>query len=365
MDTLADSALPEPKPGEHPFAPYVRILGKGKRGSRSLSRPEAHHAMSMILRDEVESVQLGAFLMLLRVKEETPDELAGFVDAVREHAEAPAGLSADIDWSSYAGKRRHAPWFLFSMLLLAQHGVRVFVHGAEGHTPERLYLTEVMAAFGLAPACSWAEVAQQLDQDKLSYLPLATVAPRLAEMIDLRPILGLRSPVHSLSRLINPLSAPLVMQGIFHPPYAGLHQEAGLLLGYSRIAVIRGEGGEIERNPDNALKVFRARRQQADSLTGGMPERATESVIEDDTWPALFERRHVKPETLDATQMLAVWQGRHDDSYGEAAVVSTAALALYESGQATNHDQAMALAKELWSQRDRGRFDSAPVSRAG
>ena len=196
--------LPETKPGEHPFAPYVRILGKGKRGSRSLSRAEARHGMAMILAGEVEPVQLGAFLMLLRVKEETPEELAGFVDAVREAAEPPVGLTVDLDWSSYAGKRRHAPWFLFSLLLLGQHGLRVFVHGAEGHTPERLYLTEVMADFGLAPAQNWQQVSDQLDAGGFSYMPLAAFAPRLAEMIDLRPTLGLRSPVHSLSRLINP-----------------------------------------------------------------------------------------------------------------------------------------------------------------
>ncbi|MDX1634342.1 MAG: glycosyl transferase family protein [Marinobacter sp.] len=345
--------LPETKPGEHPFAPYVRILGKGKRGSRSFSRAEARQAMAMILAGQVEPVQLGAFLMLLRVKEETPEELAGFVDAVREAAEPPAALAVDLDWSSYAGKRRHAPWFLFSLLLLAQHGLRVFVHGAEGHTPERLYLTEVMTEFGLQPAQSWQQVSEQLDAGGFSYMPLSAFAPRLAEMIDLRPILGLRSPVHSLSRLINPLSARTVLQGIFHPPYAGLHQNAGLLLGYQRIAVIRGEGGEIERNPDNALKVFRARQDD----TGGRTE--------EDNWPALFERRHLKPETLSPEQMLSVWQGRSEDSYGEAATLSTAALALFECGQADSQEAAMTMAERLWQDRDRQRFDSAPVARVG
>lgn len=350
----AEHPLPEPKPGEHPFAPYVRILGRGRRGSRSLTRPEARHAMGMILAGNVEPVQLGALLMLLRVKEETPDELAGFVDAVRDQSAAPTDLQVDIDWSSYAGKRRHAPWFLFSVLLLADHGLKVFVHGAEGHTPERLYLTDLMAEFGLTPAKNWQEVSAQLDAQCFSYLPLARIAPQLSEMIELRPILGLRSPVHSLSRLINPLSAPLVLQGIFHPPYAGLHQQAGLMLGYQRLAVIRGEGGEIERNPDNAMKVFRAFR---DGTAGGRTDEYT--------WPALFDRRHVKPNDLSPRQMLAVWQGRQQDEYGEAATVSTAALALYESGSAGSPETALALARQIWQRRDRTRFDSAPVARPG
>lgn len=70
---------------EHPFAQYIRILGKGKTGSRSLNQQEAFDAFSMILNQQVEDVQLGAFLMLLRVKEESVDELIGFVQATRQY----------------------------------------------------------------------------------------------------------------------------------------------------------------------------------------------------------------------------------------------------------------------------------------
>ena len=102
---------------EHPLAQYVRILGKGKRGSRSLTFAEAQHAFGLILDGEVLDVQLGAFLMLLRVKEESVDELAGFVTATRERLNLP-DLHVDLDWSSYAGKRKHYPWFLLAALLL-------------------------------------------------------------------------------------------------------------------------------------------------------------------------------------------------------------------------------------------------------
>ena len=70
---------------EHRFAEYIRIIGKGKKGSRPLTQEEAYQAMKMILANEVEPIQLGAFLMLMRVKEETPEELAGFVLAAREN----------------------------------------------------------------------------------------------------------------------------------------------------------------------------------------------------------------------------------------------------------------------------------------
>ena len=351
------AALPEPFPGEHPFAPYVRILGKGKRGSRSFTRAEARHAMGMVLDGQVEPTQLGAMLMLLRVKEETGEELAGFADAVRERSQAPKDLKVDLDWSSYAGKRRHSPWFLFSLLLLAQAGVRVFIHGAEGHTASRVYLSEAMDYFGLPVARSWNDVRQQLDEQCFAYMPLQHFSPVLAEIIELRPILGLRSPVHSLSRLINPLDAPCVLQGIFHPPYAPLHQEAGLLLGYRRLAVIRGEGGEIERNPDNDLKVFQAR-QHTDEAGESKGER------QEEIWKGLFGRRHVKPEAPSIEAMLGVWEGSAEDEYGVAAVISTAALALYECGRASTHDEALTLAEALWTGRQRDRFGAIALSAA-
>ena len=97
-------------PAEHPFAQFVRALGKGKRGARNLTREEAREAMGMLLDEKVEDTQLGAFLMLLRHKEESPEELAGFTEAVRERLTAPP-IQVDIDWPTYAGKKRHLPWY--------------------------------------------------------------------------------------------------------------------------------------------------------------------------------------------------------------------------------------------------------------
>ena len=204
---------------EHPFAQYIRILGKGKTGTRSLSQDEARHAFGMLLRGDAEGLQVGAFLMLLRVKEETPEELAGFVQACRETMLAPSPtLCADLDWSSYAGKKHQHPWFILSMLLLAQAGHRVLVHGSAGHTPDRLYTEDAFRQLGLPIATTWLQVNAQLDQSQLSYLSLEYFCPALQSLMQLRPLLGLRSPVNTLSRMINPLRAPASVQSIFTLP---------------------------------------------------------------------------------------------------------------------------------------------------
>ncbi len=71
--------------------------------------------------------------MLLRHKEESAEELAGFTRAVRARLQPP-GFAVDLDWPSYAGKKRHLPWYLLAVKCLAGSGVRVVVHGGGTHT---------------------------------------------------------------------------------------------------------------------------------------------------------------------------------------------------------------------------------------
>ncbi|HHJ14199.1 MAG TPA: glycosyl transferase family protein [Gammaproteobacteria bacterium] len=329
---------------EHPFAEYIRIIGKGKNGARHLTEKEACQAMRMILRGEVEPVQMGAFLMLTRMQEETPEEVAGFVRATRDVIEIPDDAPAvDLDWSSYAGKRRHLPWFILSTLLLAGAGVRVFMHGASGHTNGRIYTRDVLRELGLAPCTSIAEACQRMREDNFAYLDIQYLCPRMHEIIELRPLMGLRSPVHTVARSINPFKAPHVMQGIFHPGYRPVHQEAAQLLGESHVAVIKGEGGEIERNPDIPCLV----------------QRVYKGELTEEEWPALFERRHVKEDNLDVHRLAAVWRGEARDEYGEGAVIGTAAIALQLLGRAETPEAALTLARELWEARSRERLLAA------
>lgn len=321
---------------EHIFAQYVRILGKGKKGSRSLTEQEAFNAMDMILSDQVEDVQLGAFLMLLRVKEESPEELSGFVKAVKQHIPSPEHLTVDIDWSSYAGKRRHLPWFIFSILLLSQAGYKTFIHGASGHTHNRLYTEQVLKDLGFTIANSWQNASDILEKEGFVYMPLAHISSKLSEMINLRHLMGLRSPVHSLSRLINPLNAKLVLQGIFHPPYSGLHQQAGQMLQYERIAVIKGEGGEIERNPDSSSTV----------------KWSTHDTQGEEEWPSFFQKRHVKPQTLSLEHMKAVWKNSVEDEYAIGAIQCTCAFALKHIRPELTQTEALDTAKQLWNARN-------------
>ena len=319
---------------EHPFAQYVRILGKGKTGSRSLSFDEARQAMAMILNGEVQDVQLGAFLMLLRVKEESAEELAGFVQAVREHISAPA-MAIDLDWASYAGKRRQQPWYLLAALSLAKAGYRIVMQGAAGHTEGRVYSEQILNDLGHSPCLSWQEAETALDQHNFAFVPLRVFCPVLQNIIDLKSSFGLRSPVNTLTRLINPLAAPYSLQSIFHPAYADNHQAAALLLGQRNAAVFKGEAGEAERRPEADLRLH--------LIQDG------KSSIED--WPRLVSGRQEKLEQLPFSELEAVWRDHCRDNYGELAVTGTMAIVLRLMGKADTADSAQALATTLWQSR--------------
>ena len=53
------------------FSQYIKIIGKGKRAGRYLTVEEAYQAFQLILNNKAQPEQIGAFLMLLRVREES------------------------------------------------------------------------------------------------------------------------------------------------------------------------------------------------------------------------------------------------------------------------------------------------------
>ena len=317
---------------EHPFAEFLRILGKGRHGHRDLERDEAERAMRMLLEEQVDPVQVGAFLMLLRVKGESVDELAGMLLAAR--ASLPVSdLEFDLDWPAYAGKRRHLPWYLLAARVLAQQGVRILLHTAS--VEDRLQVHDLIDTLHLPWATHWGELAAQVDAHAWACIDLASIQPRLAQMLQLRALLGVRSPLHSLVRLLNPGRAAAMLVPIFHPAYRETHRAVLQSLQQPCAFVFKGEGGEAERNPDALLRIS--------ATHSGQPW--------DGQWPALFEQRHASEEPLDPRRLEDLWRGDSVDEYATAAVCGTLAIALFCLGRATDEVTAHELARHYWQQR--------------
>lgn len=326
---------------EHPFAPYVRPLGRGKRARHDLSRAQAREAMGMILDGQAQPAQIGAFLMLLRVKEETPEELAGFLDACRQRCERsfqdfPA---VDVDWPSYAGKKKHHPWYLLAARLLADNGVRILMHGGPAHTPHRHYSDQMLGALGADLPDTLDTAAAQLEAEGLTYLDVDRFCAPLGELLMLRFQLGLRSPINTLVRCLNPAGATLSLQSVFHPAYLQLHLGAARILGDQHLLLLKGEGGELEIRPDART-----------ALTGLRHGEPADAIL-DTTLP-----RQPSPSGVSIDPLLSLWRGSADDQYGRNAVISTVAAVLWGLERVESLQQGQRAASALWDARERARL---------
>lgn len=313
---------------EHPFAAYVRTLGRGPARSRPLTRAEAADALGMILRGEADPHQVGAFMMLLRFRGENADEIAGLADAARAVVRGGPAVSVDLDWPSYgAGRTRGFPWYLLSALALSQAGYRVLMHGSNAFTAG-VPVGDAMRSLGLAPAAAMADAAGQVEARGFAYLPLAAMSPELDRLLALRALLGLRSPINTVARLMNPFDAPASVDGVFHPGYIALHGAVASMLGQRRLLVLKGGGGEAERTAAKDTAVF---------LWG------TATPPDEIVMPAIAADP-ATPEPRD------VWAGRAEMSRAAVTVRATIALGLLAMGAATPAE-ADARAAAIWAAR--------------
>ncbi|MEM9048782.1 MAG: glycosyl transferase family protein [Pseudomonadota bacterium] len=308
------------------LAEHVRILGRGPGRSRSLTSEEAASAMGLMLSGEAAAEAVGALLMLLRMKGETSQEIAGFAQAAQ--ASLDEMPQADLDWPCYAaGRTRGLPWFLLSARLVACRGNRVLLHGWNGTDAS---VRQAVERLSIPYAQSAAEAAAALDRDRIAYMPLETMQPALFALLALRAKLGLRSCINTVCRMLNPARADASVQGVFHPPYRKLQADAGALLGLSGLTVIKGGGGEFERHPGKAIAAF--------GLRGGA---AWEAVL-----PAFSpDGRRLSALDLPPEALGQLWECDTAPAFARDLVMGTARLALDTLGVSEPAEEA----NRLWS----------------
>ncbi len=337
-----DTMLPD---AEARFAVYVATLGRGPGRSRALTRAEAADALALVLDDAVHPAQLGAFLMLLRYRGEDPDEIAGLVEAARRSIGLGDGTAAgpvgpvELDWPSYgAGRTRGAPWFLLAALALAASGRRVLMHGSNEFSGG-MSVADGLAALGLSPCADRAGVAAALDRTGYAYWPVARMAPGIDRLLGMRRLFGLRSPINTVARLIDPGCALASVDGVFHPAYIALHLGVAERLGRRSLVVIKGGGGEAERPATKATAAHLWRRD------GGRAE-----------WmlpPLATSAGRARVDTPD--RFARIWRGQdQDDPVALQTVIGTVALALLALDPGLDPDAADRQAGEIWAARCQG-----------
>ncbi len=220
---------------------YIKEIGRGKDGARPLTREQAADCFGQLLDGAVSELEVGAFCIAMRVKGETADEMAGFLDATRARMRlVPAADRPLVVLPSYNGARRLPVLTPLLALLLAREGLPVALHGAP--TEDRAVTAQdVLQALGHAAATAVAPVAP----GEVAFLPTGLLCPGLQRLLEVRRTIGLRNPAHSLVKLMNISQGPAVVVGSYtHPEYALSMAEVFTRVGATAL-LLRGTEGEV------------------------------------------------------------------------------------------------------------------------
>ena len=257
---------------------YIKIIGRGKEGARALPREQAADLFGQVLDGSVTDFEIGAFCVAMRIKGETPDEMAGFLDATpaRLHKGPTQGRTAVV-LPSYNGARKLPVLTPLLALLLAREGVPVVVHGMATEST-RVSSQNVLLALDL-PAQT---VIETVANGSVQFVPTGLLCPGLQRLLDVRRVVGLRNSAHSLVKLMNPCDGPAVVVGSYtHPEYAE-SMTATFKRVQARALLLRGTEGEPVADPRRtpAMDAFadgeitRVQEAQLGSLVSvpGLPE---------------------------------------------------------------------------------------------
>jgi anthranilate phosphoribosyltransferase len=230
---------------------FIKEIGRGKQGARDLNREQAAELMGLILDGQVEDLQLGAFCIAMRVKGETAQEMAGFLDALesrQRHIINPSQAPIVV-LPSYNGSRRLPLFTPLLAKLLCDQGLRVIVHG--GNTEDTRVATQgVMNDLGMSSLSH----PRPLQSGEAVFIPTDVLCPGLWRLLQVRRSLGLRNSGHSLAKLMNPVrGCGLLVTSYTHPEYEEAMLQT-LQLKQSHAMLLRGTEGEPVADPRRLRK---------------------------------------------------------------------------------------------------------------
>jgi len=234
------------------FGAVIKLVGTGPRGSRALTFEEAGAAMGALLRGEVSDVQAGAFLMAMRWKGETPEELAGMAQALRD-ATQPLDTRCERPLvccgSAYDGSAAAPHLSVAAAALTAACGAGVVMHCGRRLGPKRgITQADVLADLGGPAQPDADQSARMLERSGATVVYTPAVLPGWERLARLRDQIGVRGPVHAAERLLAFFGSRRFVVAYTHSPYSDRILGALDRLGAERAVAVRGiEGSDVVR----------------------------------------------------------------------------------------------------------------------
>jgi anthranilate phosphoribosyltransferase len=302
-----------------------------------LSRDEARAVMNEIMGGEATPAQIGGFLVALRLKGETPDEIAGCAEAMREHVLAVKPARDDLVDTAGTGGDGAGTINISTAaaLVAAAAGAGVAKHGNRA-VSSASGSADVLEALGFRLELPRARIEQSIDELGFGFLFAPTHHPAMRHAAPVRRELAARTVFNVLGPLTNPAGARAQVVGVYEPQLVRTIAEVLAQLGARRAFVVHGAGGIDELSPTGPNLVCEVvdgavHEREIDPLELGVPRCDPD------------ELRGGSPEE-NAAAIRAIFGG--EDGGRRSAVLLNAAGAIAAAGHARDLREGLGLAKD-------------------
>ena len=303
-----------------------------------LTREEAREVMGSVMEGEATSAQIGGFLVALRVKGETADEIAGCAEAMRAHVlEVRPHRDDLVDTAGTGGDgQRTINISTAAALVAAAAGSAVAKHGNRA-VSSASGSADVLEALGFSLEQEPARIARSIDELGLGFLFAPSHHPAMRHAAAVRRELGTRTVFNVLGPLTNPAGARAQIVGVYSPQLVRTIAEVLARLGARRAFVVHGAAGIDELSPAGPNLVCEVvdgevHEREIDPLDLGVPR----------CDPA--ELRGGSPEE-NAQVIREVFAGR--DGAARDAILLNAAGAIAAGGHAADLREGLGLARDV------------------
>jgi anthranilate phosphoribosyltransferase len=215
-----------------------------------LTRDEACETMRTIMRGEATPAQIAGFLVALRAKGETADEIAGCAEAMREHVLRVNPTRSDlVDIVGTGGDGANT--FNISTaaaLVAAGAGAAIAKHGNRAASSAS-GAADVLEALGFRLELPPERIEQSIDELGFGFLFAQAHHPAMKHAAPVRRELATRTVFNVLGPLTNPAGARALMLGVYSPALTRTLADALVQLGVERAYVVHGAGGIDELSP--------------------------------------------------------------------------------------------------------------------
>jgi len=221
----------------------------------NLTRDEAYNIMLSIMSGEYDDAQIAGFLMALRGKGETVDEITGFAQAMREKMVTIQLETPAIDMCGTGGDALGT--FNISTaatFVIAGAGVHVAKHGNRSMT-SKSGSADVLQALGISIDKSVEKSTEDIENIGLGFMFAPAYHPAMKHAIGARKALATRTVFNILGPLCNPADVKAQAMGIFHPELTEVQANVLKALGSTDVMVFHGRDGLDEISTTNTSKI--------------------------------------------------------------------------------------------------------------